>query len=260
VAVSSSTHHCLALRDDGSIVAWGDNTYGQCNVPEPNEGYVAIAAAGQVMVDYSYSLAINSEGSVIAWGFNGSGQLDVPPPNTGFVAISASAYHAVGVKADGSAVTWGGCQPNCDPPLGESDIIGVATPSPHSVRTIYILDDSILGWGGPGQGEGLVAAAMGDQHAIAIRGRPSAAVELSPTISASTVSVFPNPFSLRTAVSGPASDLTIYDPTGRLVRALGQTMEWDGYDERGQRVPPGVYFLRMNSPEGQLTLRVTRLR
>jgi hypothetical protein len=263
VAVSSSTHHCLALRDDGSIVAWGDNTYGQCNVPEPNEGYVAIEAASSVIGNYGYSLAINSEGSVIAWGSNNTGQLDVPPPNTGFIAISASAEYAAGVKADGSAVIWGSCQPNCDPVVPKSDIIGVATESPGQSlpRTMFVcLDGSILGWGGPGPNVGFVAAAMGDEHAIAIRGRPSSSVQTSPTMSSTAISVFPNPFSLRTAVTGPAKDITVYAPTGRLVRALGTRMEWDGYDEHGQRVPPGVYFLLVNSPQGQRSLRVTRLR
>ena len=33
-----------ATGADGSIAAWGDNSQGQCNVPEPNAGFVAIAA------------------------------------------------------------------------------------------------------------------------------------------------------------------------------------------------------------------------
>ena len=28
---------------NGEIVAWGDNNYGQCNVPSPNSGFVAVA-------------------------------------------------------------------------------------------------------------------------------------------------------------------------------------------------------------------------
>ena len=30
--------------DDGAIVAWGNNAYGQTNVPGPNTGFVAVAA------------------------------------------------------------------------------------------------------------------------------------------------------------------------------------------------------------------------
>ena len=36
--------HSLGLKADGSIVAWGWNGYGQCNVPAPNADFVAVAA------------------------------------------------------------------------------------------------------------------------------------------------------------------------------------------------------------------------
>ena len=34
----------MGLKGDGSIVAWGDPNYGQCDVPAPNSGFVAVAA------------------------------------------------------------------------------------------------------------------------------------------------------------------------------------------------------------------------
>ena len=36
VAIASGYNHILALKGDGTIVAWGDNTYGQCNIPTNN--------------------------------------------------------------------------------------------------------------------------------------------------------------------------------------------------------------------------------
>ena len=41
----------LGLKADGSIVAWGYNDYGQCNVPSPNTGFVAIAAGYDIVWD-----------------------------------------------------------------------------------------------------------------------------------------------------------------------------------------------------------------
>src|SRR5262245_39193239 len=44
VAISASRNHNLALTSYGSIMAWGDNQYGQCNVPSPNSDFIAVSA------------------------------------------------------------------------------------------------------------------------------------------------------------------------------------------------------------------------
>ena len=43
IGVAAGGDHSLGLKADGSIAAWGWNDYGQCNVPAPNSGFVAIA-------------------------------------------------------------------------------------------------------------------------------------------------------------------------------------------------------------------------
>ena len=75
-------YHSLGLKQDGSIVAWGDNWYGQCNVPEPNTGFTAIAAGGY------HSLGLKQDGSIVAWGRNTYGE-GVAPAGNHFTAISA---------------------------------------------------------------------------------------------------------------------------------------------------------------------------
>jgi alpha-tubulin suppressor-like RCC1 family protein len=62
-------------RGAGSIVAWGDNGYGQCNVPSPNEGFASVAAGRD------QSLGLKADESITAWGRNDSGECDVPSPN-----------------------------------------------------------------------------------------------------------------------------------------------------------------------------------
>src|SRR5262245_13947169 len=44
VAISASRNHSLAVTSSGSILAWGDNQYGQCLVPEPNTDFIAVSA------------------------------------------------------------------------------------------------------------------------------------------------------------------------------------------------------------------------
>ncbi len=46
VSIAAGYYHSLGLKADGSIVAWGSNAYGQCNVPVPNSNFIAIAAGG----------------------------------------------------------------------------------------------------------------------------------------------------------------------------------------------------------------------
>ena len=54
-------HHSLALTDDGTVVAWGRNDYGQSTVPA---GLKAVQIAGGVY----HSLALTDDGTVVAWG------------------------------------------------------------------------------------------------------------------------------------------------------------------------------------------------
>ena len=54
VAVAAGDYHNLALKIDGTIVAWGDNTYGQTSVPSGLSGVIAVAGGGY------HSLALKS--------------------------------------------------------------------------------------------------------------------------------------------------------------------------------------------------------
>lgn len=79
------------MKEDGSIVAWGYNEYSQCDIPEPNTGFVAIAAG------WYHDLGLKGNSSIAAWGDNSSGQCTVPSPNTGFVAVAGGELHSLGL-------------------------------------------------------------------------------------------------------------------------------------------------------------------
>jgi hypothetical protein len=79
----------------------------------------------------------------------------------------------------------------------------------------------------------------------------------------------PNPFADRTtlhfslAEAGPV-DLSIYSVDGRRVRTLAhgtlaagpQALEWDRRNERGDRVGPGVYLVRLTTRYGRFALKL----
>jgi len=61
VAVAAGGAHQLALRDDGTVFAWGNNASGQTNVPSGATNVIAIAAGD------NHCLALRADGMVIGW-------------------------------------------------------------------------------------------------------------------------------------------------------------------------------------------------
>ena len=61
VAIASGGEDSLALRTDGTVIAWGANYNGQIEVPPDLTNVVAIAASD------NYSLALRADGSVTSW-------------------------------------------------------------------------------------------------------------------------------------------------------------------------------------------------
>jgi len=167
--LSAGYWHTLALKTDGTVVAWGDNSYGQSTVPEDLSGVVAIAAAGM------HSLALKSDGTVVAWGDNSLGQSTVPPGLSGVAAIFAGVGSSAAQLADGSFVTWGIGAPSLSPPAGVSGVVTLAGGNAHT--TAIRNDGSVVSWGARDLGQtylpsGLSAAtavACGDFHSLALR-------------------------------------------------------------------------------------------
>jgi hypothetical protein len=170
VAVAGGGQHSLGIKSDGTIVAWGSNFFFQCIVPEPNTGFIAVAAGG------AHSLGLRSDGSITAWGYNPYGQCDVPAPNTGFVAISAGWVHSVGLKSDGSIVAWGlNGYGQCAEPAPNTGFIAATAGGNHTLGLKS--DGSIVAWGKNDDGQcevpspnaGFVAVAGGYRHSLGLK-------------------------------------------------------------------------------------------
>ena len=82
------------------VVAFGENTDSQCNVPNNLSNAVAVAAGGY------FSLALTN-GIVIGWGDNTYGETTIPSGLSNVVGIAAGADHAVALRSDGSVTNWG---------------------------------------------------------------------------------------------------------------------------------------------------------
>ena len=133
VAISAGYYHNLVLCSDGTMVAWGQNTYGQLgDGSKTNRSVpVAVSAAGGVSgktvsgiaAGYYHNLAQCTDGSLVAWGRNSYGQLgnnsttDSSTPvditrsgvlNGLTVAqFAAGSDHSLVLCTDGSLAAWG---------------------------------------------------------------------------------------------------------------------------------------------------------
>jgi hypothetical protein len=151
-AIAASDADSLALKSDGTVVAWGCananfGNRGQCDVPGDLSGVTAIAAG------FSDSLALKGDGTVVAWGCAGGngiwGQCNVPGGLSGVTAIAAGSYHSLALKGDGTVVAWG-CSSGsdfgqCSVPGGLSGVTAIAASDRHSLALKN--DGTVVAWG-----------------------------------------------------------------------------------------------------------------
>jgi alpha-tubulin suppressor-like RCC1 family protein len=79
-AIDAGYQHSLALNQDGTGWAWGDNTQGQLGDGTTTDRHTAVQVLGVTGVEAlvagsDFSLALNQDGTVWAWGYNRNGQL-----------------------------------------------------------------------------------------------------------------------------------------------------------------------------------------
>ncbi len=132
--------HSLALKSDGTVVAWGSNSYGETTVPAGLNNVTAISAG------VYHNLALKSDGTVVGWGFNGDGAATVPGGLTGVIAIAAGGWHSMALKSDGTVVAWGrGVEGQTSVPAGLTDVTAIAAGWWHGLALKS--DGTVVAWG-----------------------------------------------------------------------------------------------------------------
>lgn len=128
VATAGGYYHTLALKTDGTVWAWGDNTYGQLG--NNNQGSIqktpvqVVTSSGAlnnvvaIAADAYHNIALKADGTVWTWGGNSDGQLGLGAVGTTYVAtqigslsgvkaIAVGPAHAMALLASGQLKAWG---------------------------------------------------------------------------------------------------------------------------------------------------------
>ena len=180
-------YHTLALKEDGTVWAWGQNAYGQLGIGEftansrvpvqvkdaSGEGHLG----GVIMVSAGayYSLAVKEDGSVWAWGRNNRGQLGdgttesralpvrVKDPLeegylTGIVKVlGGRSEHSLALAENGTVFAWG---------RNDSGQLGFNTTASSNVAVDV---GQVKGPGGTSTLRGVVGLSPGFFHSVAHR-------------------------------------------------------------------------------------------
>ncbi|SPE56912.1 exported hypothetical protein [Verrucomicrobia bacterium] len=190
--IAAGSYHSLALKSDGTVVAWGDNSTGETNIPADATNVVAIATG------FSHNLALKGDGTVVGWGWNAYGQTNVPPGLTSVVGIAAGNYHSLSLLADGTVVGWGYNQygqatgvPNPVSPYlssgpvslaGQtlSNVVAIAAGSSHSLA--LKADGTVVAWGYNGDGEANIPAGLTNVVSVSAGAWHSLALQANGTV------------------------------------------------------------------------------
>lgn len=198
----------IALNNDGTVVQWGNTSYGGVRIAKPaalsgvtaiaagDDHYMALKSDGTVVgwgsdlraqstvpaglsgvtaiaAGAAHSLALKSDGTVVAWGSNEYDQSTVPEELSGVTAIAGGYFHSLALKSDGTVVAWGlNDQGQATVPEELSGLAAIAAGVSHSLALTS--DGTLVGWGSSGSGEipagltGVTAIAAGQHFSLVL--------------------------------------------------------------------------------------------
>ena len=110
VVVYNDIHHTFAaLKNNGSVIIWGNTTYSLNGNPYVAATSVTLSNIVTINNDEGAYAALNINGGVVTWGLNHTGgDSSGKSLSSNVVKVYNSLYAFAALKFDGSVVTWGG--------------------------------------------------------------------------------------------------------------------------------------------------------
>ncbi len=207
VSIAAGDGFSLALKQDGTIVAWGDqerieavptnlvNNAGETFTIDPTTGLPVHAGGGEIRIDPVTGLPVRTKDDTIPNSFkvglanDGTVVTRVedkePTPLSNIIAIAAAGFTSVAVKGDGTVLEWesAGSLPQHGQLRvmpGLSNVVAVAvSEGSQNVRPVALKKDgTVANWGGesiykdatpPAGLSNVVAIAVGSSHTLALK-------------------------------------------------------------------------------------------
>jgi alpha-tubulin suppressor-like RCC1 family protein len=126
MTISAGQHHTMAIKTDGSLWAWGDNTYGQLGTGTASFSETAPVQVGTakdwktVSAGDYHTVAMKTDGTIWAWGDSADGTLGTGETYSGIIvptptqigidkwkSIATGQSHTMAVRADGVLFGFG---------------------------------------------------------------------------------------------------------------------------------------------------------
>ena len=141
--VSAGAFHNIALRTNGTIWSWGQNSYRQLGDNTSITRSSPVPVIGeftdwfQISAGVRHNVAVRTNGTAWAWGDNCYGKLgnnstimigspvSVVGGFTNWCQVSAGCCHSLGVRSNGISWAWGG---NCCGRFGDNTTINRSSP------------------------------------------------------------------------------------------------------------------------------------
>jgi hypothetical protein len=163
VKISAGKSHNCALKEDGTMACWGLGNAGKAQ-----EGQF-----DQISAAKTHSCAIKFDGSVICWGIDGNTKKTQPPSDKLFSQISAGYDHSCGITTDKNILCWGkGRNGETTAPSGTYSQVSSGYQFTCGIKT----DGTLACWGKDGKKQTSAAPkgqfsklSVGKYHACAIK-------------------------------------------------------------------------------------------
>ncbi len=173
-AIAAGNAFTAALKNDGTVWAWGSNSNGQLGNGTTTDSNLAVKVQGltgvvtEIAAGNGFTIALKNDGTVWSWGANSNGQLgngttadsSTPvqvPGLSGVSAVAGGSQSGIALKKNGTVLAWGydyngqlgdGTTTDSGIPVQITGLSGVTAVAAGNGFTVALKNDgSVWAWG-----------------------------------------------------------------------------------------------------------------